>query len=169
MMRGIAAILVVLGALMLEAAPASADCLSLCMKTQGCSGASAASQSTMSGSCANMNSFCQLQCQPSGNGMRYGAIAYSPKSNAWGTVRGLSDQSSAEAAAMAYCGKYAADCQLLLSYADACVAVSISRNNIIAWDFDPKSRGLAENKARDDCQKKSGGSCRGMASDCSLP
>src|SRR5581483_9116692 len=117
--------------------------------------------------CASMEAFCQGQCQPPGNGTRYGVIAYSATTGAWGGVHGYTDPKGAETAALATCSRHASDCAVVVRYADTCVAVSVSKDGVLAWDNDAKSRGLAENRAKQDCTRKGGVDCRVVASDCS--
>lgn len=167
-MRGSAAMAVVTCGLLFGAATAArADCVAACMTQQGCADAASTSLSTHGGTCDSMHVFCLGQCQPQGNGTRYGVIAWSPKTGAWATVHGYTDADGADAAALAVCGRRAPDCAVLVRYAGVCVAMDSSGNDVLAWDSDPKSRGAAEAKARQNCLRKGGIGCRTAVSDCS--
>ncbi|MDP7725182.1 DUF4189 domain-containing protein [Mycobacterium sp. TY814] len=80
--------------------------------------------------------------------MRYGAIAYSPSSGAWGTSRGYQVKSQAEQVALAQCGVN--DCRVIISF-NLCGAVAFDGANYQG------GTGLSRQAAEQDAMNRLGG------------
>lgn len=80
--------------------------------------------------------------------MRYGAIAYSPTTGAWGTSRGYQVKSQAEQVALAQCGEQ--DCRVIISF-NLCGAVASDGANYQG------GTGLSRQAAEQDALNRLGG------------
>lgn len=80
--------------------------------------------------------------------MRYGAIAYSPSTSAWGAARGYQVKSTAESVALDQCGEQ--DCRVIISF-NLCGAVAADGTNYRG------GTGLSRQAAEQDALNKLGG------------
>ncbi|GLB86783.1 DUF4189 domain-containing protein [Mycobacterium kiyosense] len=80
--------------------------------------------------------------------MRYGAIAYSPSTGAWGTSRGYQVKSQAERVALDQCGEN--DCRVIISF-NLCGAVASDGSNYQG------GTGLSRQAAEQDALNRLGG------------
>jgi len=103
------------------------------------------------------------------NRTSYGAIAYSAKTGGWGAVSGKGSEQEAKEAALAACGQRNEGCELADIFSNTCAAVAALVRTASYTIAHSESRGKAEYAAKADCAQKFGGSCRVVASACSLP
>ena len=88
-------------------------------------------------------------------GDRYGAIAYSPSTGAYGWSYDHVSRAAAEGAALAQCNQRAGDCQVPLWFQNACGALAIGDGG--GWGTGwGTSRGLAEGYALQTCRQYTG-------------
>ncbi|MHA7652928.1 DUF4189 domain-containing protein [Mycobacterium sp. ML4] len=80
--------------------------------------------------------------------MRYGAIAYSPRTGAWGTSRGYQVKAQAERVALEQCGEN--DCRVIISF-NLCGAVASDGSNFQG------GTGLSRQAAEQDALNRLGG------------
>ncbi|KQH79971.1 hypothetical protein AO501_07470 [Mycobacterium gordonae] len=80
--------------------------------------------------------------------MRYGAIAYSPSTGAWGTSRGYQVKTQAERVAVEQCGEN--DCRVIISF-NLCGAVASDGSNYQG------GTGLSRQAAEQDALNRLGG------------
>ncbi|PHP66045.1 hypothetical protein CSC94_15660 [Zhengella mangrovi] len=94
---------------------------------------------------------------------KYGAIAYSPSSGAWGYWYDANSQGAANSNAMAACRKHGRGCKVVTHFHNACGAVYAGSNG---WGADwGNSRNQAERKAARRCSQYTSG-CRLVAWSC---
>jgi hypothetical protein len=83
----------------------------------------------------------------------YGAIAYSPAKRAHGWAKDHPSREAAERAAVAACGKHAADCQPVLWFKNACGALATGPKGA-GWAWNPDQQ-TADTAALGVCGKHS--------------
>ena len=95
----------------------------------------------------------------------WGAIAFSPSTQALGWTHDYSNETQAERAAMSYCGKNADDCEVAISFHNACGAVAVGRNG--GWGADWGTDDYeAQQSALGACSEHDGG-CKVIRWQCS--
>ncbi len=88
-------------------------------------------------------------------GDKFGAIAYSPKTQAHGWAYDFASQAEAESAALANCRKQAGDCTVPIWFRNACGALAVGPSGYgSGWGVDQKT---AEGFALQTCKKYSKG------------
>lgn len=99
----------------------------------------------------------------------YGAIAYSPKSGAWGDVSGESSVEAANQKALSLCARRADDCTVVASFSNTCAAVAVLATTGATFVATNEKRGIAETQAMRAChQQPNSSSCRVPSSICAL-
>jgi serine/threonine-protein kinase len=88
---------------------------------------------------------------------RFGAIAYSASSGAWGTSYDYQTRAEAEQRALSRCAQ--GDCQVRVWFRNACGALAVGRGNCMGW-------GWASDK--DEAQRKALNNCRQYGTGCSV-
>ena len=99
----------------------------------------------------------------------YGAIAYGPKSSAWGNSYGERSAEDAKQKALAFCARNGDDCQVVASFSNTCGAVAVVDATGATFVATSSKRGTAETQAKHRCTQKNGSGCRVAASICALP
>jgi len=89
---------------------------------------------------------------------RYGAIAYSPSSGAYGYSYDDATRAAAEATALEECGKNGKGCKSALWFKNACGGLAIGKDSWASERGDDKQT----------AERKSLESCKARTSDCSL-
>ena len=80
----------------------------------------------------------------------YGAISYSKTTRSLGYVYDLDSQDEAESAALVACSDFAADCEPMIWFRNACGALAVSSDG--AWGSNwGEDEATAEKKALDGC------------------
>ncbi|HLJ19846.1 MAG TPA: DUF4189 domain-containing protein [Stellaceae bacterium] len=99
----------------------------------------------------------------------YGAIAYGPKSSAWGSASGEGTAEAAQQKAVSFCARHADDCRVVATFSNSCGAVAVVEATGATFLATNEKRGTAENQARLACTQKNPSGCRVAASICALP
>jgi serine/threonine-protein kinase len=68
------------------------------------------------------------------NAASWGAIAFSQSTQALGWTHDYKNERAAENSAMSRCGQYADDCEIAVSFHNACGAIAVGRNG--GWGAD---------------------------------
>lgn len=99
----------------------------------------------------------------------YGAIAYGPKSSAWGNASGESSAEDAKQKALSFCARRGDDCEVVASFSNTCAAVAVVEATGATFVATNEKRGSAESQAMTACTQKNRSGCRMAASICALP
>ena len=98
---------------------------------------------------------------------RYGAIAYGPKSKAWGYSYRWGSEGKAENVAMQNCAQHGNDCQVEVWFRNQCGAVASGTGTDVFWGLGG-SQVLAGNAAMNKCQTGGdGANCELQIASCS--
>jgi serine/threonine-protein kinase len=96
----------------------------------------------------------------------YGAIAYGPKTSAWGNAYGETSAEDANKKALSFCARRAADCEVVASFSNTCAAVAVSQATSETFVATNEKRGSAESQALRACTQRNSSGCRVAASIC---
>jgi uncharacterized protein DUF4189 len=100
----------------------------------------------------------------------YGAIAYNPKTVAYGDDHGEASAASAEQKALSFCARRGDGCKLVASFSNACGAVAVLGATGATFTATNAKRAAAETQATRDChQQPNNTSCRILDSICAQP
>jgi hypothetical protein len=99
----------------------------------------------------------------------YGAIAYGPKSSAWGDAYGEGSADDAKRKALSFCARRGNDCDVVASFSNTCAAVAVVEATGATFVVTSEKRGSAESQAMRACTQKNHSGCRMAASICALP
>lgn len=100
----------------------------------------------------------------------YGAIAYTPKTTAWGSANGEDSAEAAERKALSFCARRDAGCKVVASFSNTCGAVAVLGATGGTFVATNEKRAIAENQAMHDChQQPNSSSCQILNSICALP
>lgn len=103
---------------------------------------------------------CLQRCKPSNaSRTQYGAIAFSPRTGAWGAAYGKGSPRAANASAMAECRANGEGCEPAISYANACGAVAAVKAKGVYTTGQGATNGEAKANAMRLCQSKFGSQC----------
>ena len=96
---------------------------------------------------------------------RWGAVAYDRETDRFGISSKQGSEFQAKKSALADCGN--SNCKIISTYGNLCAAVVSGTNNIgISRN---QNLEIAEKKAMDICNNKSGSSCKTIYTGCSMP
>jgi len=101
----------------------------------------------------------------SASAARYGSIAFSQNSGAWGYSYGYSSRSAAQRRAMRECRARGYGCRVVVWFRNACGALAVGRGNAYGWSWNT-SRARARRRAMAECRARTGG-CRIRVTVCS--
>jgi hypothetical protein len=100
----------------------------------------------------------------------YGAIAYTPKTAAWGSAYGENTAVAAEQKALSFCARRGDVCKVVASFSNTCGAVAVLGATGATFVATNERRAVAETQAMRDChQQPNSSSCRILNSICALP
>lgn len=144
-------------------AAAKGDCISECLAGKDCS-------LNYSGACSSALSDCSVVCTGS-RGPAFGAIAYGKTSGAFGYSYQFADAEAAADFAMKNCAEGGDDCEVAVTFEDACAALAVGKKDgeatataiVASSETDAKSRALA------DCTAGDAEGCEIAAWSCSFP
>ncbi len=88
----------------------------------------------------------------------FGAMSFSPSSNAMGWGFDFPTQEGAERAAMANCRKYVSDCQIVVVFKDACAALAAGDESFAA----------VASSSRDEAQRRAMRRCSIQGPNCQI-
>lgn len=151
-----AALVVVFG-LMLQLAPARADCVDDCERAYGGYGSDQ--------SLSALQECYRLQCS---NLPKYGAIAYGEKSGAYGFSYDVNSAELADQRALSNCTKNGEGCKVVASFSNSCAALASGSNNRFAAS-QSGTRQQAQADALAACGRKGGKGCDIKAWSCARP
>jgi len=141
-------------------APAQADSLNLCIDR--CF--NTFNPPSDCPTCTGERDRCVEEC--SKHAYSYGAIAYGPRSGAWGTSYRWQTKAKAESEAMAKCSEHGSDCEVMVWFEHLCGAVATGRDGKVSWGLGD-GEGLARKNALDKCAQAGGKACKVQVSQCS--
>jgi hypothetical protein len=171
---------IVLGVLLLicaapvfVAAPAAADCMSICLSGHGsCELDEEAGRS--SSYCTIEKNDCMAECRNSGNQQKsapagppvmFGALAYGFTSHQWAESHAYSSEAEAEKVALATCAKSAKDCRVMGFMRNNCGALGVGD---VSWGYGVRDKMQdAKNDALQLCKKGGSKDCSIVVSQCS--
>jgi hypothetical protein len=137
-----------------------------CMAGKGC-GLQSESGRVQPGYCSIARTDCEVQCRRGeGAGAKYGAIAFSPSTNAWGEAYRYGSRAEAECRALAECAKNARYCRVAVWFNDKSGAVASAEGSIWAGGLG-RTEAAATNDAIADCRKRGGKKCEMQHAVCS--
>lgn len=136
------------------------SCVEDCVATQSCM------ETMPRRECSPTRSECEDRCMHKARRKSYGAIAYGPRSRAWGTAYKWRSRHRAESTALKNCGK--SDCRTLVWFEHQCGAVALDhRTGDYGWDHNANKH-AAEARALRNCARQGGRHCRTLVSVCSF-
>lgn len=150
--------------LALCAGPAAADCASYC---EG--GYQACTESSDASTCGTQYQICIQQCISTGAGAdSFGAIAYSPSTDAYGYSYGQTSQGQAEDYAMSECRRAGGSggCEIAIWFKNACGALAADGKGAYGTDW-AETKAEAESKAIDYCRRYTSETCEIRRTVCS--
>jgi len=101
----------------------------------------------------------------SASAARYGSIAFSEDSGAWGYSHGYSSRSAAKGRALRACRARGDGCRIVVWFRNACGALAVGRGNVYGWSWNT-SRARARRRALAECRARTSG-CRIRVTVCS--
>lgn len=135
------------------------QCLSDCKDRHGC-GALGARDAF---SCSSASSECTRECLLANE---HGAIAYSPGTGNSGVSAHWDSEEKASDEALKYCGRYADDCTVEVTFQNECGAIAVGANGKRGWGRDYVERN-ARAYAIEGCVEDGGRDCKVEVSHCS--
>jgi len=118
-----------------------------------------------SGQCLQWAAICK-STNPSSTAPHFGAIAYGPKSTAYGYSYSWDSEAQAESTAMKNCAQHGNDCEVAVWFRQQCGAVVSDVGTNYYWGLGLTTT-LAIVDAKKSCSKQGGKICKQQVSQCS--